>query len=121
MNTPRVRTFALLLLASLLVAAGATGGDCYADLSARLEHEEAVGNLTHLQFTVDVSTQASCANIEYDLVIEIQLENGHTKKVRKIRHVKLNDGSLTEYVRHEMPNTSSLIGHEVKLVDCTSC
>jgi hypothetical protein len=112
---------ALLSVGALFIAWSAMAGDCYPDLDARLDGEEAVGELTHLQFTVDISTNETCATIEYDLIIEIQLENGHVKKVRKPRRVKLSDGSLTEYVRHEMSNTSRMVEYEVKLVDCSSC
>jgi len=112
---------AVLSVGGLFAAWSAMAGDCYPDLNARLDGEEAVGELTHLQFTVDVSSDESCAKIEYDLIIEIQLENGQIKKVRKPRQVKLADGSLTEIVRHEMSNTSRMVQYEVKLVECAVC
>ena len=110
--------FGVLLLAS---AAGfAQESNCDAFAQATLDTNEQ-GEVKHLQFTVEVSTSESCAKIEYDLVLDELLPNGQTKKERLPRFVKLNDGSLTEMVRHEMPSTFELRSYEAKVVSCVKC
>jgi len=108
----------VLLLAS---AAGfAQESDCDAFAQATLETSEQ-DQMTHLQFSVEVSTSESCAKIEYDLILDVSLPNGQTKKERLPRFVKLNDGSLTEMVRHQMPSSVKLRSYEAKVVSCVKC
>jgi hypothetical protein len=105
----------------LVSAAGfAQESDCDAFAQATLETSEK-DQMTHLQFSVEVSTSESCAKIEYDLVLDVLLPNGQTKKERLPRFVKLNDGSLTETVRHQMPSSFKLRSYEAKVVSCVKC
>jgi hypothetical protein len=94
--------------------------DCEAYVNASLETNEQ-GEVTHLQFSVEVSTSESCARIEYDLILEELLPNGQTKKERIPRFVKLNDGDLNEMVRHEISSSLQLLNHEAKVVSCQKC
>jgi len=105
----------LLCLAAPVAVLGED--DCTADVRATLEHEEQ----TRLQFSVEVSTSASCAKIEYDLIIEEQTSDGQAKRVRKIRYVKLNDGSLTELVEHKLPPGHRMLSYEAKVEKCMPC
>ena len=108
----------VLLLAS---AAGfAQESDCDAFAQATLETSEK-DQTTHLQFSVELSTSESCAKIQYDLVLDVLLPNGQTKKERLPRFVKLNDGSLSEMVRHQIPSTFELRSYEAKVVSCSKC
>jgi len=108
----------VLLLAS---AAGfAQESNCDAFAQATLETNEQ-GQVTHLQFAVEVSTSESCAKIEYDLVLDELMPNGQTKKERLPRFVKLNDGDLNEVVRHEIPASFELRSYEAKVVSCVKC
>ena len=110
-----------LLLAGLLSTTGlAQDGDCDAFAEATLDTSRQ-GEVTKLQFSVEVSTSESCAQIEYDLILEELLPNGHTKKERIPRFVKLNDGWLTEIVDHEIPTSLELLNHEAKVVSCQKC
>ena len=119
----KIRTPALFLVLILgLFAAPAVMSqeDCDAFVDASLERNEQ-GEVTHLQFSVEVSTSESCAHIEYDLILEVLLPNGQTKKERIPRLVKLNDGSLNEMVRHEIQSSLRLLSHETKVVSCQKC
>jgi len=108
----------LLVLAS--TAGFAQESNCDAFAQATLDTNEQ-GEVQHLQFSVEVSTSESCAKIEHDLVIDVRLPNGQTKKERLPRFVKLNDGSLTEMVRHEIPSSFELRSYEAKVVSCVKC
>lgn len=108
----------LLVSSSHLIAGGC---DDDVTLEVSIAGEEPVGNLMHYQFSVDVATGTPCAKIIYDLILEVQIPNGQVKKVRKIRDVKLNDGSLSEIVRHKMSMDSQLLDYEVVLVECNVC
>ena len=110
-----------LLVLALAVPAGSMADDCSAEANARLEHTNRDGDITHLQFKVDVSTQANCGKILWDLVIEEQLPNGQTKKIRKPFLITLHDGSVQSSVRHEMPGSHSLVSYEAKIVSCGPC
>lgn len=106
--------FVTLLLASLSALAEE---DCSATVSATLDRQEG----RQLQFSAELSTGASCASIEYDLVVEVQLPNAQVKRIRKPRFVKLNDGSLTEIVRHTLADGESMLSYEAKVVKCSKC
>ena len=104
----------ILMLAPFTVLAE---DDCSANVSASLDRQEG----SSLQFEVEVSTSASCAHIEYDLIIKVQLSNGQLKHVRKPRVVKVNDGSLTEIVEHRLADGESMLSYEAKVVKCSKC
>jgi hypothetical protein len=76
-------------IATLLIAAFClTGGvaaqeECEASVEATLESSSESSRVKKFQFRVDVRVDNECAHIEYDLIIEEQLPNGHTKKIRK--------------------------------------
>ena len=110
-----------LLVSGLIVPAGILADDCYADASARLEHTSHDGDVTHLQFKVEVSTQADCGKILYDLVIEEQLPNGQTKKIRKPNVITLHNDSIESLIRHQMPGSHELLSYEAKIVSCEPC
>ena len=121
---PESRTLKLvscLLLLALAVPVASIADECSAEAEARLEHSNRDGDITHLQFKVDVSTQADCGKILWDLVIEEQLPNGQTKKIRKPFVITLHNGSVQSSVRHEMPGSHSLVSYEAKIVSCGPC
>lgn len=106
----------------LLGAVSATAQeDCNARLDATLDHDETGIEGEKLQFAVDVSTQAECAHIVFDLVLEVQLPNGHANRVRLERQVKLNDGGETSMVRYTLHEGHRMLSYHTKLVSCTPC
>ena len=119
-----MKAMTILAFCGVLLLATAAGfaqeSNCDAFAQATLDTDEQ-GGVKHLQFTVEVSTSENCAKIEYDLVIDELLPNGQTKKERLPRFVKLNDGSLTEMVRHEIPASFELRSYEAKVVSCVKC
>ena len=121
------RTYNLLVLAAfvavLLVAVPPllAESDCAAEVSVVSMRDEPDRGVRHLAFQVEVSTSADCAQIHYDLILEIVIPNGQVKLVRKARVVKLDDGSLSELVEHEMPVDHTLSEYEAKLVECKNC
>ena len=95
--------------------------DCEADVTAELTREEPNGPITHLQFRVDVQTGESCAEILFDVVLDVQLANQQVKKVRKPSRVRLSDGGTSQLVEHTLKDGSTLIDYEAKLVRCEPC
>jgi CHASE2 domain-containing sensor protein len=110
--------FALLLVAPPPALAES---DCDADVSVSSQRDDPDRSIRRLAFRVEISTTADCAHIHYDLILEIVIPNGQVKKVRKPRVVKLNDGSLSELVEHDIPIDHTLAGYETKLVECKVC
>jgi len=110
-----------VIVAFLLSPVAILADDCDAEVSARLEHTEKGMNRTKLQFRVEISSRSDCAKILYDLIIEEQLPNGQTKKIRKPTVQTLSDGSVSSVQRHEMPASHDLVSYEAKIVSCQPC
>jgi hypothetical protein len=89
--------FALLLVAPPPALAES---DCDADVSVSSQRDDPDRSIRRLAFRVEISTTADCAHIQV---------------------VKLNDGSLSELVEHDIPIDHTLAGYETKLVECKVC
>ena len=112
----------LVLVFGALATSSVVGQEeCSAYVTASLDTQEVDGEVTRLQFVVEVESGSSCAHVEYVLVIEELTADGETKKVRKPRTVKLNDGNLEEHVRHEMSSAVTLQGYDSEVVKCVPC
>jgi hypothetical protein len=123
MTTKRVlRAGMLFAAASLLCGApGALAEECSATVEGELTREEPDGDITRLVFEVEIGTMSACAEIKYDVNLEIRQGDGKIEKKTLGRYVKLHDGSLSEVVRHELGSGQSLASWEVKLDTCTRC
>ena len=116
------RAFMLVAAASLLCwAPGALAEECSATVEGTLTREEPDGAITRLVFKVEIGTKSDCAEIKYDVILEIRQGDGKIEKQKLGRYVKLHDGSLSELVRHELGSGQSLVSWEVKLDSCTRC
>jgi len=115
------KLFSCLLLLALAVPAGSLADDCEASTEARLEETSPDGEIVRMTFWVGLTTPEDCAKILVDLIIEEQLPNGQTKKVRKPNLLTLQEGSLESHQRYEMPRTHELLSYESKIVSCTPC
>ena len=116
------RAFMLVAVASLLWSApGALAADCSATVDGSLAREEPDGDITRLVFRVDIGTMSDCAEIKYDVILEIRQEDGKVEKKKLGRYVKLHDGSISEKVNHKLGSGQSLVSWEVKLDSCTKC
>ena len=111
----------VLALALVMAPAITAESDCEADVSVSLARNDPDHEVMRYQFQVEISTSESCAEIHYDLILDVQIPNGQVKKVRKPRIVKLNDSSFEEVVRHELPLDQSVIDQQVRLVECRTC
>ena len=122
MRKTRILLPGFVVALSLVSSPGglAQEGGCEASVRATLDTDEE-GELKTLQFDVEVSTSESCANIEYDLILDELLPNGQTKSERLPRLVKLNDSGFTEIVRHQIPSSVELSSYEAKIVSCQRC
>ena len=111
----------VLVLVFVMAPSVMAESDCDADVSVSLARSDPDQEVTRYQFQVEISTTEHCTEIHYDLILDVQLPNGQVKKVRKPRIVKLNDSSLEEVVRHELPLNQSIVGQETRLVECKVC
>ena len=108
--------FAIVVVLVLTSPISLAKEDCNATASATLVHSEE----SHLQFEVEVSTDADRAEVEYDLVIEIALPNGQAKRIRKTGQVKMAQGMITVIVEHKLDEDESMLSYEAKIVKCKS-
>lgn len=116
------RAFMLVAAASLLWSApGALADDCSATVEGSLTSEEPYGDITRLFFSVEIGTMSACAEVKYDVILEIRQEDGKIEEKKLGRSVKLHDGSMAETVKHELGSGQSLVSWKVKLDSCTRC
>ena len=116
--------FAVLALATLCVVLspeGRTQDGCEATANADLKYTQEGTDVDMYEFQVEVETGEDCAKITYDLIIDELLPNGQTKKIRKVRYVQLNEGSLSEVIEHRMSADFELRDYEAKIVSCERC
>jgi hypothetical protein len=116
-----IRLLGLSVLTALVLVAPAQAQDCDASVDVTLDRSDPDRETMRYQFRVEISTSESCAHIHYDLILDVQLPNGHVKKVRKPRIVKLSDSSLEEVVRHEIPIDQKVTEQEARVVKCETC
>ena len=112
---------ALVISLLCLTATTVAQEECDATVEADLESTNEGMEVTNFQFRVDVRVDNDCAQVEYDLIIEELLPNGHTKKIRKPGFAKLNDGSFSALIEHRMSSELEMLGYEAKIVKCQPC
>ena len=111
----------LVILFLCLPANALAQEECDAQVEAEFESTHKGMEVTVFQFAVDVDVDNDCARVQYDLIIEELLPNGHTKKIRKPGFAKLNDGSFAEVVQHRMSADFEMLGFEARIVSCEVC
>ena len=116
-----IRIAAAALIATVLALTPALAEDCQATISDEITHQNESANRTHLQFEVEVSVQENCAEIHFEVVLDITIPNGQHKKVRIPRFIKINDGSQSMMVEHELPAGQTMTGHESRVTECSVC
>jgi len=119
-SCPPILVFALAMSVISSPDGLAQDDGCEASVQATVG-TEVQGDVKMLSFDVEVSTSESCAEIEYDLILDELLPNGQTKKERIARSVKLNDGAYDEIVKHEIQASLQLSGHAARIVSCKRC
>jgi len=120
MSCPPILAFALAVSVISPPDGLAQDNGCEASVQATVDAEEQ-GDVKMLTFDVEVATPESCAQIEYDLILDELLPNGQTKKERLPRLVKLDDGGYDEIVKHEIQASLELRSYLAKVVSCQRC
>jgi hypothetical protein len=115
-----VMSFCLVMIAAA-APASAVFPECEPEFAVELTGEDKGDAVTTLQFSIEVSTTEPCAEITFDLVIEFQLPNGQTKRVRKPQHITLRGDSTTHVVEHRMTSDLKMLEYETQLADCKKC
>ena len=113
-----------LALAVALLAAGAVAHatlSCDARAEATLMTDEPEGGITFLSFKVDVELEGECGHVYYDLVLEIQDDQGETVEKRINRMVKLHDYNISEKVDHKLPEGHELLDYRAEVTECVAC
>lgn len=119
---PRYVLLAVLLtLVAVAPLPASASDDCDADLEVSLDSSEPYSGKVHYQFKAEVRAKGDCATVYYDLILEIQLPNGHVKRVRVPRQVKVHDYETTQIVTYAMSEDTELVNYEGKIVRCEGC
>jgi len=122
-------------LCGALVAAGLAAGlttsgeaasqnvaPCQADLRGSYRSEQPFDNSKDTIFSVEISADAPCARVDFELVTTERTSAGEeiTKKTPMWRKVNAG-GAQTFEVRFKMARDSELVDWKIDLRDCTTC
>ena len=110
----------LVMLMATAAPAATTQGDCEAEAAVKLDKrtEEAEG--VRLEFLVDITTEESCSEIAYDVVLDVKLPNGQWKSVRLSRQAEVSGGAFSGTVEHTMSDLE-LLEYRAEAVSCSRC
>ena len=95
--------------------------DCDADIEVELVDRSETDETIRLEYEVDMTSDAACAEVRYDLVVNELLPNGQWKSFRRSRSAALRNRSFSETVVHTMASDLKLLGHRVVLASCVRC
>lgn len=113
------------LAASLTASGGAASqsvSPCQADLRGSLRSEQIFDNSKDAIFAVEISADAPCAEVDFDLVTTERTSKGEevTKKTPVRRKVNTG-GAQTFEVRYKMARDSDLADWKIALRECNTC
>ena len=118
---------ARLLMAVLVIGLGATGSsfsaeECTAKIKPELYRTtRADGRVVH-RFKVDVSADARCANVDYELVIVEETSGGEKETKTKSLRTRVRDRVVTSAMHeHKMSEKDSMTSWKIELRGCTPC
>ena len=107
---------------SVLGAGPATAASrCEASVHAQLTHVERKELVTTHTYTVDATTQETCARIRFALYTTERISKKKVKVFETDGEVRLRDGSISTILNYDMPNGRELVRWEVKLTGCERC
>ena len=95
--------------------------DCNAEMEVKLANRTEAEGTIRLEYEIDVTSDADCAEIRYDLVVNELLPNGQWKSFRRSRSVALRNGTFSDRVVHRMSADLKLLGHRVVVASCLRC
>lgn len=113
---------ALIVIAVLacLTPAAATENECTAETAVKLENRTEENESVRLKFLVDITTEESCSEITYDVVLDLKLPNGQWKSVRLSRQTEVQGGSSSQTVEHTMADLE-LLEFRAETISCNRC
>jgi hypothetical protein len=123
----RHRRFAALVLALGCVAALHVAvaeeppEQCKSDVRVDYVGADDFGDGKKLHFEVEIGSPATCARVEYDLVIEQREPNNQVHRVRLTRVTRVRDGELTQLVDHVVRPGYEMLDYEIRAVSCVPC
>jgi len=111
----------LMLVAGLILATPALGCEATFDTTLLRSEYDGPSNKTHVQFNVDVSTEAACADISYELVVEVLKDDGTLDRHPLPRELKIYDGTDHALIEFEYEGDNSLNAYEARQLSCEPC
>ncbi len=118
-----MRILTVLSLVAFLVAfvpAAAMESDCKAETAVKLDKRTEENEAVRLEFLVDITTEESCSEITYDVVLDVKLPNGQWKSVRLSRQAEVSGGAFSGRVEHTMTDLE-LLEYRAVPVSCSRC
>jgi len=94
---------------------------CEASVHAQLSHVERKELVTTHTYTVEVSTQESCATVHFALYTTERISKKKVKVVKTVDQIRVRDGSISRILNYDMPNAREMVKWEVKLTSCETC
>jgi hypothetical protein len=114
------------VLLALPAAAPSLGADhaaetCEVEIAAEIAARENSGAGETLEFEIVLTTGETCAEVEYDLVLEQDQPNRQIHRVRLSRSTRVRDGEDTQTIEHVSGPGYALMDYEVRPVSCSPC
>jgi hypothetical protein len=123
--TRTILPLAVLLVCALGPSLVLASMECDAELSPELSREESgyetggVGE--RYTFHIEVSTEADCAKIRFELIATVQTSDGQEETRRKPAQLRLSDGSTGYRMTFNLRAGEELENWEFVLTDCQAC
>lgn len=118
----RLRAVAAVLVAMLVPAVLHAAVECRGTVRGEYRGEETRGDVVEHTFLVDISSDADCGKVYFDLVITERLFNGEQITLTKREWRKVSRGVTTAYkVTHRTAKDSDLVRWEFKPSRCVVC
>jgi len=113
----------LAVIAAMLVPAVLLAAvECRATVRGEYRGKETLGDIVEHTFLVDISSDADCGKVYFDLVITERLFNGEEITLTKRDWRKANRGGTVAYkVTHRTAKDSDLVRWEFKAARCVVC
>jgi hypothetical protein len=109
-----------LLLAPAV--AFAQPNECTATFDGTLSRKEGKETGTHYTAKVDVSVEASCAVVNFDVVVVEEVTGGEQSEVRMPKQVKIRDSVATSLkVDYKLKKGRTIVSHRFEQTSCEIC
>jgi hypothetical protein len=115
--------FAFAILSCLLLSVGNAGAtDCEGTVTANKRAVEEDREFDRHIFVVEVTSDADCARVGYDLIVEERLSSGETRTKTVSKSKKASRGeSKAQKVPYKVDKSTTMLSWKFEVTSCKVC